>query len=79
VKKHILVLGGGFAGLWSAIAAARELSEQKAEAEAEITLIERTTYHNMAAAPVVQPPPEIDTKAHLEAGSAKTRFPRVSG
>jgi NADH:ubiquinone reductase (H+-translocating) len=47
VKKHILVLGGGFAGLWSAIGAARGLSEQKAEAEAEITLVDRTTYHNI--------------------------------
>ena len=47
VKKHILVLGGGFAGLWSAIGAARELSEQKAETEAEITLVDRTTYHNI--------------------------------
>jgi len=32
-----------------------------------------------AAAPVVQAPPEIDTKGDLEAGSVKTRFPRVSG
>jgi NADH dehydrogenase len=47
VKKHILVLGGGFAGLWSAIGAARELSEQKAETEPEITLVDRTTYHNI--------------------------------
>jgi NADH:ubiquinone reductase (H+-translocating) len=47
VKKHILVLGGGFAGLWSVIGAVRELSEQKAEAEAEITLVDRTTYHNI--------------------------------
>ena len=47
VKRHILVLGGGFAGLWSAIGAAREISEQKAESEAEITLVDRTTYHNI--------------------------------
>lgn len=47
VKKHILVLGGGFAGLWSAIGAARELFEQKAETEAEVTLVDRTTYHNI--------------------------------
>jgi NADH:ubiquinone reductase (H+-translocating) len=32
-----------------------------------------------AAAPVVQAPPEIDTKGDLEARSAKTRSPRVSG
>jgi NADH:ubiquinone reductase (H+-translocating) len=47
VKKHILVLGGGFAGLWSAIGAARQLFEQKAETEAEITLVDRMTYHNI--------------------------------
>jgi NADH dehydrogenase FAD-containing subunit len=47
VEKHILVLGGGFAGLWSAIGAARKLFEQKAETEAEITLVDRTTYHNI--------------------------------
>jgi NADH:ubiquinone reductase (H+-translocating) len=47
VNKRILVLGGGFAGLWSAIGAARKLFEQKAETEAEITLVDRTTYHNI--------------------------------
>jgi NADH dehydrogenase len=47
VKKQILVLGGGFAGLWSALGAARELAVQNAESEAEITLVERTTYHNI--------------------------------
>lgn len=47
MKKHILILGGGFAGLWSAIGAARELSERKADTEAAITLVDRTTYHNI--------------------------------
>jgi NADH:ubiquinone reductase (H+-translocating) len=47
LKKQILVLGGGFAGLWSAVGAARTLAEQKAESEIEITLVERTTYHNI--------------------------------
>jgi len=47
LKKQILVLGGGFAGLWSAVGAARKVAEQKAEGEVEITLVERTTYHNI--------------------------------
>ena len=47
MKKQILVLGGGFAGLWSALGAARELAGQNAEGEAEITLVNRTTYHNI--------------------------------
>jgi NADH dehydrogenase len=47
VKKQILVLGGGFAGLWSAVGAARELAEQKAETDVEIALVNRTTYHNI--------------------------------
>ncbi len=47
MKKQILVLGGGFAGLWSALAAARKLAEFHAEAEVEITLVDRTTYHNI--------------------------------
>jgi NADH:ubiquinone reductase (H+-translocating) len=47
VKKQILILGGGFAGLWSAVGAARKLAEQQAETQVEITLVERTTYHNI--------------------------------
>jgi NADH:ubiquinone reductase (H+-translocating) len=47
MKRQILVLGGGFAGLWSAIGAARKLAEEQAETLAEITLVERTTYHNI--------------------------------
>ena len=47
MKKQMLVLGGGFAGLWSAISAARKLAEFHAEAEVEITLVDRTTYHNI--------------------------------
>jgi len=47
MKKQMLVLGGGFAGLWSALAAARKLAEFHAEAEIEITLVDRTTYHNI--------------------------------
>jgi NADH dehydrogenase len=47
MKRQILVLGGGFAGLWSAVGAARKLAEEQAETQAEITLVERTTYHNI--------------------------------
>jgi NADH:ubiquinone reductase (H+-translocating) len=45
VTKQVLVLGGGFAGLWSAVGAARKFAER--ETDATITLIERTTYHNI--------------------------------
>ncbi len=47
MKKQILVLGGGFAGLWSAIGAARKLAEEAAESQVEIALVDRTTYHNI--------------------------------
>lgn len=44
--KQIVVLGGGFAGLWSAIGAARKLDELGHGPEkAEITLVNRDGYH----------------------------------
>ena len=44
--KKILVLGGGFAGLWSAVGAARKLAELGIGPDAvEITLIDRNPYH----------------------------------
>lgn len=44
--KRILVIGGGFAGLWAALAAARHLDEQGATAgEVEIALINRDRWH----------------------------------
>src|SRR5262245_38127889 len=44
--KQIVVLGGGFAGLWSAVIAARKLEElgQGPEA-AEVTLVNRDGYN----------------------------------
>lgn len=44
--KRIVVLGGGFAGLWSAVAAARKLDELGYGPDvAEITLVNRDAYH----------------------------------
>jgi len=44
--KQILVLGGGFAGLWSAVGAARKLDELGlGSEEAEVTLVNRDGYH----------------------------------
>jgi NADH:quinone reductase (non-electrogenic) len=46
--KRIVVLGGGFAGLWSAVGAARKLDELQIGAdEVDITLVERNPYHNI--------------------------------
>src|SRR5262245_7882572 len=42
---RILVLGGGFAGLWAAIGAARKLDELGAEIE--ILVVDRNAYHNI--------------------------------
>jgi NADH dehydrogenase len=44
--KRILVLGGGFAGLWSALGAARAVDGYDAAADAvSITLVSRDAYH----------------------------------
>jgi NADH:ubiquinone reductase (H+-translocating) len=45
--KRVLVLGGGFAGLWAAVAAQRKLREIGREREATVTLVNRTAYHNI--------------------------------
>jgi NADH dehydrogenase len=46
--KRILVLGGGFAGLWSAVGAARKLDELGRGPEAvEVTLVSRDAFHNI--------------------------------
>lgn len=46
--QRILVLGGGFAGLWSAVSAARRLDELGVGEDAvEITLVNRTPYHSI--------------------------------
>jgi NADH:ubiquinone reductase (H+-translocating) len=44
--KRILVLGGGFAGLWSAVGAARKLDEIGQSSDAiEVTLVNRDAFH----------------------------------
>jgi NADH:ubiquinone reductase (H+-translocating) len=44
--KQIVVLGGGFAGLWSTVGAARKLDELAHGSDAaEVTLVNRDGYH----------------------------------
>lgn len=46
--KRILVLGGGFAGLWSAVGAARKLDELDHGPDAvEVTLVNRDAWHSI--------------------------------
>ena len=46
--KRILVLGGGFAGLWSAVGAARKRDELGiAEGDLAITLVNRDGFHSI--------------------------------
>ena len=46
--RQILVLGGGFAGLWSAAAAARKLDELgSSPGSVEITLVNQHSYHSI--------------------------------
>ena len=46
--KRILVLGGGFAGLWSAVGAARKLDEVGCPPETvEVTLVNRDSFHSI--------------------------------
>jgi NADH:ubiquinone reductase (H+-translocating) len=46
--RNIVVLGGGFAGLWSAVAAARKLDEiGQGPDEVEVTLVNRDPFHNI--------------------------------
>jgi len=48
VAQRIVVLGAGFAGLWSAIGAARALDELNVGADkVEIVVIERTVWHSI--------------------------------
>lgn len=47
-SKQIVVLGGGFAGLWSAVGAARKLDELGYGPDvAEVTLVNRDGFHNI--------------------------------
>lgn len=46
--KRVLVLGGGFAGLWSAVGAARKLDELgRTPDEVEVTLVNRDAFHGI--------------------------------
>jgi len=45
--QKIVVLGGGFAGLWSAAGAARKLDEIRRTGDVEITLVNRDAYHGI--------------------------------
>ena len=46
--QRILVLGAGFAGLWSAVGAARKLDELGISPEAvEVVVVNRTTWHSI--------------------------------
>jgi len=46
--KRILVLGGGFAGLWSAVGAARKLDELGRDPDAvAVTLVNRDAFHSI--------------------------------
>lgn len=44
--KNIVVIGGGFAGLWSALGAARRLDEEN-ETDIQVTLINRDEWHGI--------------------------------
>jgi NADH dehydrogenase len=46
MSKHVVVIGGGFAGLWSAVGAARKRKELGLSPERlRITLVDRNDYH----------------------------------
>ena len=46
--KRILVLGGGFAGLWSAVGAARNLDRLRYGPDtADLTLVNRDAFHSI--------------------------------
>jgi|SRR5579872_3872507 len=47
MTKHIVVLGAGFAGLWTAIGAMRKIVEAKAQDGIEVTAVNRAPYHNI--------------------------------
>ncbi|NIF77325.1 NAD(P)/FAD-dependent oxidoreductase [Paraburkholderia sp. Cy-641] len=45
--KRILIIGGGFAGLWSALGAARKIDEQNMNSEVEVVLVNPTANHSI--------------------------------
>lgn len=48
MPQRVLIIGGGFAGLWSAVGAARKLDELGVDpADVEITLVNRDAFHSI--------------------------------
>jgi NADH dehydrogenase len=45
--KRILVLGAGFAGLWSAVGAQKKLRELGADRDIQVTMVNREPFHNI--------------------------------
>src|SRR5262245_19602838 len=45
--KRILVLGAGFAGLWSAVGAQKKLRELGADQDVQVTMVNRESFHNI--------------------------------
>jgi NADH:ubiquinone reductase (H+-translocating) len=45
--KRILIIGGGFAGLWTALGAARKLDELESNSDVEIVLVNPTGHHSI--------------------------------
>ena len=45
--KRVLVLGAGFAGLWSAVGAQRKLREVGADQAVRVTMVNREPFHNI--------------------------------
>ncbi|SAK52093.1 FAD-dependent pyridine nucleotide-disulfide oxidoreductase [Caballeronia hypogeia] len=53
--KRILVIGAGFAGLWSALSAARKLDELHRTDEAEVAIVNPAPYHSVRVRNYEQP------------------------
>ena len=49
--KHIVIVGGGFAGLWGAMAAVRQLDDAGRAADVKLSLVARSEPDHPAAAP----------------------------
>jgi len=47
IMKRILIIGGGFAGLWSALGAARKIDEQNMNSEVDVVLVNPTANHSI--------------------------------
>ncbi len=45
--KHLVIIGGGFAGLWAALSARRFVRLHQLEGQVGITLINKDAYHGL--------------------------------